>query len=195
MTLGRDLGLRVLASGVDDQDLVLKLRNYGCHHGDGDALANSAVFQAPVNGQVKNDNLAQTHETSPSADLAMNEVSQHAENGETNHNAGKVQELNQTLHTKTKSPLRDENGAISLDSWSSDVNESEATNTASPQSNTDKSLNAIPSIRAAFAKSVPSFSPEASQANGQSGGFETMPGESITERSLPKWRTWGKQMR
>ena len=195
MTLGRDLGLRILASGVSDQGLVMKLRNYGCHHGDGDALANSAVFQAPVNGQNKDDNLAETHETAPSADLAMNEVSQDAENEEANHNASKVEELDRTLTAKTNSPLRDENGAISLDSWSFDGNKRDTTDTAFSQSTTDKSLNAIPSIRAAFAESVPSFSPGASQANGQSGGLEEMPGDSITERSLPKWRTWGKQMR
>jgi len=55
ITLGRNLGLRVIAEGVETADQVAKLRELGCE------FAQGFYFSVPVNAQEATDLLAEEH--------------------------------------------------------------------------------------------------------------------------------------
>lgn len=147
LTLGRDLGLRLVAEGIDDKVSVAKLTAMGCQHGQGNFLAADRKLgdkAAPVE--------AVAHRQEDGALPASHD--------DGSHQADAV------------------NTAMSLDDWR-----------ANDQAGDPKVPGPLPSLRAAFVDSVPSFGPE-TQSN-----LADNEADEQKSQKLPKWRTWGRNMR
>jgi len=181
MTLGRDLGLRVIADGLDDKASYDYAQNFGCTYGQGQLIA--APIAADYYGGVQ---------TQVPADVML-----------------KDEQASSILTTESLVDAQPEE-AVSLDDWqknTGDVHSSDRDNRAvqnydeqtSPLTPpVEKNLPVkrphissfdpvpVPSIEAAFAQSVPSFTQLEEDIKG---------GEVPSDNSLPKWRTWGKKMR